>query len=370
MIYRREGYVIRPVGRSVVAQRFDEASLRLAGPPLTILPVTSAMLGAMGDNPYVSFSDNGLFVYGLVEHPRTRFVWVDRTGRELATVAEPGPYRTFDLSPDDRRLAVSTIESNGYGANIRSFDLVRGGWTRLSFAAEYYSEPRWLDATRVLAWRTAYARSAIVRLGPDGEETTLDVPAGCILDNVSVDGRRLLCRPYPLRPFSTQRLELHAVAVDGSAPSEVVQRIPATHISDGQFSPDGQYVAFSSNVSGRPEVYVTRVGAPDERWAVTTAGGVQPRWRADARELFVIDLDGNVQSVEVVPEADGRLRFSTPVVLFDAGVRPLQAARQVFAASRDGQRFLLLVPVELRARRSVGVIHDWLSLVRAAEPIS
>lgn len=364
----RSGFIIRRHAGAVAAQPFDEATLRTSGPPVAILPVTAAMVQQHGGNPNIALSDNGVFVHGRVEHPRVRFTWVDRTGRELGQVGEPGPFRSFDLSSDDRRLAVSTIEEDR--ASIVTLDLARGSSTRLSFTAAHFVDPRWLDATRVVAVRSTYARTALVRLGPDGEETRIEAPTDCLLDDVAPDGRALACRPYPPAPFSGQRTQLVALALDGSTTPQLLHRVPSAHIDQVEFSPDGRYVAFGSSVTGRPEVYVTRVGAPEQRLVVTTAGGVQPRWRGDGRELFFLDFVGRLHSVLVDVEDDGDLRLSPPTLLFDTRLGQPLFVEEQYAVARDGQRILLRLPADTHARRSIGVIHDWLALARSGLPPS
>jgi Tol biopolymer transport system component len=128
--------------------------------------------------------------------------------------------------------------------------------------------------------------------------------------------------------------------------------------SQGQFSPNGKWFAYVSDQSGQPQIYVTSFPTPGGREQVSTAGGVQPRWRPDGRELFYLAPDGNLMAIAVQP-AD-TLIAETPRVLFNTSLQR-DALRQTYAVSSDGERFLLQVPVETSS--SVTVVLDWPALL-------
>jgi tricorn protease-like protein len=155
-----------------------------------------------------------------------------------------------------------------------------------------------------------------------------------------------------------------ARADDGSA-----QPLLATQANEMQarISPDGRWVAYASDESGALEVYVQRYPELGEKRRVSIGGGGQPQWRADQRELFYLSADRAVTAVDV--DTSAGIAFGAPSVLFRASVTGNPAdARDLYAASADGSRFLVTGPAEETADRPITVIVDWAAAVRGTEP--
>jgi Tol biopolymer transport system component len=152
--------------------------------------------------------------------------------------------------------------------------------------------------------------------------------------------------------------DLFAVKVEGATTTTIAQ----TNFDerDGQFSPDGRWVAFVSNDSGRPEVYTQPFPGPGPRQSISSNGGGQPRWRADGRELFYLALDGRMMSVELDVSRDGGMSGKAPVPLFtpNIGVAVQTNNRQQYAVSADGQRFLLNTIVD-EAATPITLLLNW-----------
>jgi hypothetical protein len=193
----------------------------------------------------------------------------------------------------------------------------------------------------------------------NGDVHALDAPAGCFPDAVTPDGRYVLCRTNAI------------VAVPlGDAPLLEVYRPRTGVLGRADVSPDAKWIAYGASESGRREVYVTSLAPGGERRIVSVDGGVQPRWRRDGRELFYIGLDGVLYAVGVTIDATCRPTFSLPTRLFATGlVSPSNLVEQ-YAPEGDGRRFLFLLPLDQRVRRSVGVLQHWPEIVRqpAASP--
>jgi hypothetical protein len=134
---------------------------------------------------------------------------------------------------------------------------------------------------------------------------------------------------------------------------------------EGKFSPDGNWVAYQSDESGRFEVYVQRFPGPGAKLQVSTEGGVQPRWRVDGRELFYIDLDGNLMAVPITPKDAGQLlEAGTPVPLFQTRIAggPILATgplRHQYTVAPDGQKFLINVATEEAVDSPITLILNW-----------
>ena len=143
-------------------------------------------------------------------------------------------------------------------------------------------------------------------------------------------------------------LDLLALARDGYKPIPIA----TTEFDEreGQFSPDGRFVAYQSNESGHFEIYVQAFPEPTAKWRVSTNGGAQPRWGSEGRELFYVSLDGNLMAVPIAASPDGRtVDVGAAAVLFPSRLvlGPVPAIqRQQYAVSPDGQRFLLNVTTD------------------------
>jgi len=132
---------------------------------------------------------------------------------------------------------------------------------------------------------------------------------------------------------------------------------------DGQFSPDGKWIAYESNESGRFEIYVQPFPGPGGKFQISASGGVQPRWNKNAKEIFYVSLDSKMMAAPVKLSPDGQLlETGTPAALFPvriAGGPLLGTAKQQYAVSSDGQRFLVNLAVDEGAASPITVIYNW-----------
>jgi Tol biopolymer transport system component len=176
----------------------------------------------------------------------------------------------------------------------------------------------------------------------------------------SPDGRFLLYRTQP-QGSNTSQWNLWAVPVDGSSkPFPVVQ----TNFDerDGQFSPDGHWIAFESNETGRYEIYLQPFPGPGPKVPVSSSGGAQVRWRRDGRELYYIALDGRLMAVPIQFEGTGQPKIDAAVPLFMTNVGGAIAqgvTRQQYAVSADGQRFLMHTLVSEANASPITLILNW-----------
>ncbi len=133
----------------------------------------------------------------------------------------------------------------------------------------------------------------------------------------------------------------------------------ASVLTNGQFSPDGKWVAYASNETGKWEIYVTSFPEPRGKWQVSTGGGEQPRWRGDGKELFYLSSDGKIIAAPVT--AGANFDSGTPVALFQATPRQPVSSRDLFVydVSRDGQRFLINTQVKQAETGPMSVVLNW-----------
>jgi eukaryotic-like serine/threonine-protein kinase len=374
-IYAAPGYLLFTQSGNIVARPFDAERLEFTGAaapliapseyhPIPILGGDIALLQSSGVWPNFSTSDTGVLAYAVAEHPETQFLWVSRTGEVLETIGPRGLYQTFDLSPDGQRLVFSRLLSGTSSADTASLwvrDLTRGVSSRLTFGASSYYDPRWGPGDWVAANRTVPPPLAIVRIQPDGRESLLRSPREerCILDDVSSDGRYLLCRMG-----SGQRLM--AFPVGGRGDAILVRDAPVVSMDQARFSPDDRWIAYNTFEAGNSEVYLTAFPPRGQPWRVSLKGGFQPTWRRDGQELYYLGLDGALNAVAF--RAGDTPQFSAPIRLFETGLSAPSPWVEQYDASADGQRFLVLRPVENRVRNSIGLIINWPTLLEGSGP--
>ncbi len=171
-----------------------------------------------------------------------------------------------------------------------------------------------------------------------------------VVDGWTPDGRALVVR-QPAVPRHT-----YLVALDGDrTPRPLVAN--AFTVDETQVSPDGRWAAYNSDESGTWEVYVARFPAFTSRRRVSTAGGVQPKWRGDGKELFYLALDSSMMSVAI--DAGTELTVQRPIKLFDTGIMPDPNLSQ-YGVTPDGQRFLGLNR-DVPERETLTVLLNWLT---------
>jgi hypothetical protein len=178
------------------------------------------------------------------------------------------------------------------------------------------------------------------------------------IDDWSTDGRYLLYR--------SPGNELWALSLAGDAPPIPVVRLQTSGFVDqSSFAPDTEWVAYSSNESGRTEVYVTRFPPPasGERWQVSAGGGVQPLWNRNGRELFFLAPDGTLMAVDFAPSVSPPV--GTPRSLFRSAVAPEDQV-ETYAVAPDGNRFLMLLPTAADNTAVSKILLNWPALLRDA----
>ena len=363
--YVESGQLLFIRGNVLMAQPFNPESMKLSGEPrpvadhielslaTTPIPLSSASFSA---------SPNGVLVWRQsVNSPQSSMQWFDRSGKKLGVVGEVADYSNPALSPDDSKLAVGIRDPQTKTRDIWIFDLLRGTRTRLTFDPADDLDSIWSpDGTRIAftsdrtGQRNIYSKAAD---GSGSEELLLGGKEG--QENVedwSRDGKFLI---YNYQPPSGTRL--YVLPLNGDR--KPVRFLTTEFLTQqGQFSPNGRWVAYRSTESGRSEIYVQGFTLDSSqargKWQISVDGGELPRWRRDGKELFY-HFGETYFSVDV--KTDG--------ASFQAGIpRPLFAAPTVsssatggspFVVTRDGQRFLVLAQVEKTTNAPLEVLVNW-----------
>ena len=327
---------------SLFAQRFDPSTHELSGSVTRIGDDIAFGLNV----PSVSTSAAGVIAYRTGSgQSRRQFVWFDRSGTQLGPVGEAGLLVSNpSLSPDGRHVVVQrSVQQN---TDLWSLDLERSVFTRLTFDPGIDSMPLWSpDGRRIVfsAPRGSDEQLSLKRVDGTGPDEVLRIPSGSgvkIACDWSPDGRFLLYKQFDAAT-STTDLWVMPMDREGAGPPVPVVRTPYDE-RDGQFSPDGRWIAFESDESGQPEIYLQPFPGPGPKVRISTNGGVQVRWHGNGHELFYIGSDAALTAVPV-NIINGRAEVGTAVPLFKTHLAPIQAiSRQQYVVTRDGKRFLII----------------------------
>jgi Tol biopolymer transport system component len=327
---------------ALVERQLDIAHGVLIGEPHVLAESAVSLTPNLGGGLGVSASAAGHVAYRAGAGARTELVWVDRTGRVLehAIDADANGMAYPDLSPDGRHVAmIRTVQNN---QDIWVLDLVRRGWTRFTFDGAQDTVPVWVpDGARIL-FTSDRKRSFDIYVGmadqPGNERPLLENSNPKAPQDVSKDGRFLLY--YEVTPGNGR--DLFAVDLTSRDRRPVAVANTSFEESLARFSPDGRWVAYQTNATGRFEIVVQPFPGPGARIPVSTGGGVAPRWRADGREIYFIAPDGSMMAAAVTM-AGAAFDVAAPVRLFATKIvnsGSLASNAPQYAVSRDG-RFLI-----------------------------
>jgi Tol biopolymer transport system component/serine/threonine protein kinase len=348
------GYLIYHREATVFAQPFDAGGLAFTGDAVQIAGAGYSAANGRG-NFDVSQRDALVYFQGDAGGGATtgrgatvgqmQFGWANRTGQTLGPAGVAGPYGDMDLSPDGTHVAVTRQE--GGTTDIWVIDWQRAGVaTRLTLDPGDDINPVWShDSTRVAftTYRKGNADIYVKNANGVGDETPLlESQSDEFIEAWSHDGRYIA---YLLG--ADKAPDIYAMPLFGDKkPFPVVQG--AFQKDEPQFSYDGKWLAYTSNESGTFQVYVTSFPGRDQREQITMAGGGQPRWRQDGRELYYRTTDnGRLMAVDITL-SNKIEKVGEPHALFTPTVvqpNTRDATRHMFAARPDGQRFLLRIPV-------------------------
>jgi Tol biopolymer transport system component len=368
--YAAPGYIVFHREASLFAQAFDPKSRVLSGDPVHVADDVASSSGNGRGN--FDVSQNGSLLYfqgagapagrGQILFTNVQWGWADRAGRSQGYAGEAGPYGDFDLSPDGKLIAVTKQEA-GPGADIWVIDWQRAGVaTRLTLDPADDVNPVWSPDGKRIAFTTYRKGNADIYVAENGsgvgkETPLLESAADEMVRDWSKDGKYIAYLTGQDNFYDIWALPL----VDGKPaadqkPFPVVQG--RFQKNEPQFSYDGKWLAYTSDrtVPGTFQVYVRSFPAGDQEIAVSTAGGGQPRWRKDGKELYYrAPVDHNIMAVDI--KAGARLEAGIPHSLFPAPYRigdTGNPARHLLAVTPDGERFLLRVPAGSGGTGTIG----------------
>jgi Tol biopolymer transport system component len=286
-----------------------------------------------------------------------QLAWFDRTGKQLGDpVGAAGEYNDIVLSRDGKRLAMQRL--TGEQSDVWLMDLARAGaLSRFTFSPNTEDNPIWSPDGNYVAFSLGGGTSTNiyrkVSSGAGNEEMLVQSEVTKEPTDWSSDGRFIIFSDY--RPKTGSDLWVLPFFGDGK-PYKLLE----TEFEEGQghFSPDGRWFAYTSNESGRDEVYVQSFPVTGGKWLISTGGGSQPQWCCDGKEIFYVASDKTLMSVEI--NAGALFESSVPKRLFVTQVSAYNSPNR-YAVSADGQRFLVNGPSGDGHAAPITVVLNWTS---------
>jgi len=284
-----------------------------------------------------------------------QLLWRDRAGRELGTLGEADWFGSPSVSAQELRVAVDNYDEQSDQRDVWIYDLERGSKSRLTFDPGLDINPLWSPDRARVAFSSNRSGSFDLYLkdasGAGDEQRLLAVGEDLHPCGWSRDGRHIAF----IRRGASTSWDIWALPMDGSGDAFPVVKTPFFE-GRPRFSPDGRWIAYDSDESGRFEIYVRQFPGPGGRWQVSNSGGSEPWWSADGREIFYLDEEENIVSVAV--RAADVFTAALPEVLFRA--RLCQSGpRNRYVVASDGQRFLMVSPVEGQTIPPMTVVLNW-----------
>jgi serine/threonine protein kinase len=339
LLYQREN--------SLVAQPFDPSSGKFSGEPQTLSENVQFDAGLWRTN--ISASADGMLLYASGTASGTEILtWYDRSGKRLGTVGEQGEFYDLDLSPDEKKIV--TTDLNTAVATVWVRDLTNNLKTRLTFSGGAHLSPVWSPDGKEIAFTSnQQAAISLKTLGSSAPERTLlssSTPIYQGISDWSQDGRYLM-----YEQGSGMNTQLWVLPLSGDAKPF---QYTGGGASRGAFSPDGHWVAYVAHEGGRPEVFVAPFPWTGAKWQISNGGGTGPRWRGDGKELFYFDLNG-IAATEV-NGAGSSFEVGSSKLLFRLPLRGIIGRE--YSPTRDGQRFIAVMPSE-GSSQSLTLFQNW-----------
>jgi len=355
-VYVSPGWLLFLRQGALLAQRFDGTRRNISGDPVKV--ADSVAFDPVTGGAAISAADNGMFAYRSAHVPVTQLTWFDRAGRALETIgpAYESGLSNLALSPDGRRVVAERTAQNE-----TTLWLLDGSHQLLLAPANEESRARWPvwapggDRIAFVSARTG--STTISTKGTVGEgdgEVLRKFPKDALLTDWSRDGRFLLY----FAPDPKAGTDLWVLPKDTLDP-KIFLATPANEMW-GQFSPDGRWIAYQSNETGRFEIYVRPFPGPGIPVPISTSGGVYARWSRKGDELYYIAPDATLMAVRIRRQT-AMLSAGLPVALFKTrrvggGVNVIRYGHQ-YDVSPDG-RFLINVEPE-PSSRPITLVMNW-----------
>jgi serine/threonine protein kinase/Tol biopolymer transport system component len=359
--YVPPGYLFFVREGSLVAQSFDAKTLRLTGEAVSIADRVHYFRSAA--NAGFSASQVGVLAYHAGAST-SRLVWFDRRGNEIGAIGTPGVYGSVRISPQGKQVAVEVVDPRSGTSDVWIHDVSRDAPTRLTSDLGSEADPIWSPDGHQIVFRSD-------RDGPPDlhRKTSAGLaPAEALLKKAGVQRPTDWSSDGRLLTYTEEDRETgHSLWILPLVGEQQPRPFLRTRFQEGTatFSPDGHWLGFVSDESGRPEVYVAPVAKTGNKHRISSAGGFAPRWRRDGKELFYIEPGNRFMAVPVT--LGDSFEAGAPAQLFRTASPVGFTRRNWYAAydvSGDGERFLVNVVVDDATSSPITVILNWAAALK------
>jgi serine/threonine protein kinase len=358
-VYSPPGYLLYVREGTLMAHAFDLDRLELKGEPIA---VADALIGFDPSSNFARFSvsESGVLVYyGGSEFNKADLIWVDRQGKQIGAVANAADYGYIRLSHDNKRLATAQRDVSTKW-DLWIIDLANNGQRRFTFDSANEIFPIWSpDGSRIAFSSNRDGQVNIYQKlanSSANEEPILVSNEPKFCNDWSSDGQFIVFHKLS----GKTRADIWILPLSGD-------RKPFAYLEtqfserEARFSPNGRWIAYTSDETGPRELYVQSFPIGRGQWQISRGGAGPAQWRGDGKEIFYVS-GGKLMAVEVKTDGD-TFEMGTPQVLFDIRGTPLPGALggSAFDVSTDGQRFLIGMPVQEATSAPITVVLNWTS---------
>ena len=353
------GHLVFVRDGTLFAQAFDDRTLQTSGDPVRIGEHVGYWTAGLG-YAAVTVSPSGVLAHGPSVRLTTSLRWHDRSGASTGPPTAPAQYTTPRLSPDQKSVVVAMTDGATAQPDLWVLGLARGTTSRLTsdpatdwFPAWSADGGRLLFGSNRLGVTTPFQKVVGGGQEEPAAESVFRAAGATSPSDTSGDGRLLLYTQLTQRGY-----DLGVLTLTGERKASTFLGTPFNE-AQARFSPNTRWVAYASDESGTFEVYVRPFPAASGQTQISIAGGMQPEWRRDGKELFYISADGKLTAVPVTTDG-ATFSAGTPHALFDVEVpEPNPPYPTDYAVTADGQRFLVNTVVDQPTRPALTVILNW-----------
>ncbi|HXV61011.1 MAG TPA: hypothetical protein VEK15_09985, partial [Vicinamibacteria bacterium] len=339
-------------GGSLLAQVFDPVTLETSGEPRVVAEHVALYAEFLGFGNFSASSAGSL----VLDASRllTQLEWLDRSGNSVGVFGEPDLYFSPRISPDGKRIAFDLYDAGTQSTQIWIGDVSRGVQTRLTSGPGFNAGAVWSPDGARIAFQSDRKHQADVYIrasdGTGTEEAISDEDGQKIPTDWSQDGEFLVV--FDREPAGDRLIKISGIHLTGDRkPFTVVPSLPG-NVADPRLSPDGRWVVYGSDETGRMEIYAVSFPDGERKLQISNAGGRFPKWSRGGKEILYAAFDDMVMSVAV--DGDEVLHASVPRPLF-----PFPDGVFSWDVSADGERFLVNVPVIKSSSVPLSLVVNW-----------